>query len=121
MTKLGPYERMRIVHVITRLILGGAQENTMLTCEGLADAARGDADHRPGAGARGRADHPRLGGGYRLIVRRTAMRREIHPLRDCASYRALMRPLRDLRPDVMHSIPPRRASWPAGPRPGAAA
>ena len=26
---------MKIVHVITRLILGGAQENTLLTCEGL--------------------------------------------------------------------------------------
>ncbi len=26
---------MRIVHVITRLILGGAQENTVLTCEDL--------------------------------------------------------------------------------------
>ena len=27
---------LRIVHVITRLIVGGAQENTLLTCEGLA-------------------------------------------------------------------------------------
>ena len=26
---------MRIVHVITRLIIGGAQENTLLTVEGL--------------------------------------------------------------------------------------
>ena len=26
---------MRIVHVITRLILGGAQENTLLTVDGL--------------------------------------------------------------------------------------
>ena len=26
---------MRIVHVITRLILGGAQENTVLCCEDL--------------------------------------------------------------------------------------
>ena len=26
---------MRIAHIITRLILGGAQENTLLTCEGL--------------------------------------------------------------------------------------
>jgi len=26
---------MKIVHVITRMILGGAQENTLLTCEGL--------------------------------------------------------------------------------------
>jgi len=30
---------MRILHLITRLVLGGAQENTVLTCEGL--AARG--------------------------------------------------------------------------------
>ena len=26
---------MRIVHIITRLIIGGAQENTLLTVEGL--------------------------------------------------------------------------------------
>src|SRR6478735_8944692 len=29
------FSRMRIVHVITRLILGGAQEKTLLTVEGL--------------------------------------------------------------------------------------
>ena len=34
---------MRIVHVITRLIIGGAQENTLLTCEGL--SARGHEVH----------------------------------------------------------------------------
>ena len=28
---------MRIVHVITRLIIGGAQENTLLSCEGQQD------------------------------------------------------------------------------------
>ena len=28
---------MRIVHVITRLIIGGAQENTLLSCEGQHD------------------------------------------------------------------------------------
>ena len=27
--------RVKVCHVITRLILGGAQENTLLTCEGL--------------------------------------------------------------------------------------
>ena len=26
---------MKIIHIITRLILGGAQENTLFTCEGL--------------------------------------------------------------------------------------
>ena len=30
-----PEGDMRIIHVITRLILGGAQENTLLTVEGL--------------------------------------------------------------------------------------
>src|SRR6185369_12377139 len=28
---------MRIVHIITRLIIGGAQENTLLSCEGQHD------------------------------------------------------------------------------------
>jgi len=32
----GQGSTMRIVHVITRLIIGGAQENTLLTVEGLA-------------------------------------------------------------------------------------
>src|SRR3954453_11778862 len=27
---------LRVLHIITRLIVGGAQENTLLTCEGLA-------------------------------------------------------------------------------------
>ncbi len=33
---------MKIVHVITRLILGGAQENTLLTVEGLHHRHRDD-------------------------------------------------------------------------------
>ena len=51
---------MRIVHVITRLILGGAQENTLLTVEGLHHRyrRRRDPDHRPGRRARGRPVRP---------------------------------------------------------------
>lgn len=30
---------MHIVHIITRLILGGAQENTLITCKLLAERA----------------------------------------------------------------------------------
>ena len=33
---------MRIVHIITRLIIGGAQENTLLTVEGLHHHYRDD-------------------------------------------------------------------------------
>src|SRR5437870_511909 len=32
-----PHAPMRIVHVITRLIVGGAQENTLLSCQGQHD------------------------------------------------------------------------------------
>src|SRR5271168_1682148 len=39
---LTPEGEMRMVHVITRLILGGAQENTLLTVEGLHHHYRDD-------------------------------------------------------------------------------
>ncbi len=94
---------MKVCHVITRLILGGAQENTLLTCEGL---------HRrghevtlvtgPPRGPEGELLERAKAGGYRVEVV-DAMRREIHPLRDLASYRALKRLLREIAPDVMHS------------------
>jgi len=94
---------MKICHVITRLILGGAQENTLLTCEGL--HARGHDVTLltgPPVGPEGELLSRARAGGYRVIVL-DAMRREIHPLRDRATYRELLRLLGEIRPDVMHS------------------
>ncbi len=94
---------MRIVHVITRLILGGAQENTLLTCEGL--ARRGHdvtLITGPAIGPEGQLVDRAIGGGYRLIVI-DALRRAIHPMRDRASFRALIRHFNSLAPEVMHS------------------
>lgn len=94
---------MKVVHVITRLILGGAQENTILTCEGL--ARRGHdvtLITGPPRGPEGQLLDRAIAGGYRLIVI-DAMRREIHPLRDRRSYHSLLRYLTSLKPDVMHS------------------
>lgn len=94
---------MRICHVITRLILGGAQENTLLTCEGL--CARG---HEvtlitgPALGPEGELMTRARAGGYRVIVI-DSLRREIHPWRDLLAYRRLVRCLGELSPDVMHS------------------
>jgi len=85
------------------MILGGAQENTLLTCEGL--GARG---HEvtlvtgPPLGPEGQLLTRARAGGYRVIVL-DDLRREIHPFRDYSAGRALRRLLAELRPDVMHS------------------
>ena len=94
---------MKICHVITRLILGGAQENTLLTCEGLHERGH-DVTllTGPPVGPEGELLSRARAGGYRVVVL-DAMRREIHPLRDRATRRGLVRLLSEIRPDVMHS------------------
>jgi len=94
---------MRICHVITRLILGGAQENTILTCEGL--HARGHdvtLITGPALGPEGELLSRAAAGGYRLIVI-DAMRRAINPLLDQKAYRRCVRYLKELRPRIVHS------------------
>ena len=95
---------VRIVHIITRLILGGAQENTLLTVE--------EQHHRhqdtvtlitgPPLGPEGslleRAQ--RQGLDVRLV---DEMRRAIHPWRDWITYRRLVTLLRELKPEVVHT------------------
>jgi len=94
---------MKVCHAITRLILGGAQENTILTCEGL--RARGHdvtLITGPAQGPEGELTGRAAAGGYRLIVL-DDLRRRINPRRDWLAHRGLLRLLRELRPDVMHS------------------
>lgn len=94
---------MRICHAITRLILGGAQENTLLTCEGL--HARGHDVTLltgPTLGPEGELLTRALAGGYR-VIEIDSMRREINPLLDWKAYGQLRKVLGELRPDIMHS------------------
>jgi glycosyltransferase involved in cell wall biosynthesis len=94
---------VRICHVITRMILGGAQENTLLTCEGL--HARGHdvtLVTGPALGPEGELMTRARAGGYRVVVV-DPLRREVHPLRDLAALRSLGRALAGIRPDIMHS------------------
>ncbi|HSZ57244.1 MAG TPA: glycosyltransferase family 4 protein [Tepidisphaeraceae bacterium] len=94
---------MKIVHVITRLIVGGAQENTLISCEGQHD--RG---HEvtlitgPPMGPEGSLLERANSYGYRVEVL-DSMRRAILPGRDYVTYRTLVRRFRELKPDVVHT------------------
>lgn len=95
---------MKIVHLITRLIIGGAQENTLLTVE---DQFRDYGDEvtliaGPGLGPEGSLVERARRGGFDLRVI-DAMRRNIHPGRDWASYRAALSMLREIEPQIVHT------------------
>jgi len=95
---------MRIAHIITRLIVGGAQENTILTCEDLLHIHGDDVllVTGPGLGPEGslEAEARRRGVPLRMLPE---LRRAIRPSRDLASYFAIRRALRDFRPEVVHT------------------
>ena len=109
---------MRIVHVITRLIIGGAQENTLLTVEGLhhhyhdevtlitgpAEGPEGDLFDRTA----------QLGLNVEVIPE---LVRPIRPITDLRAYVRLRAAFRRLKPEVVHThsskagILGRAAAW----------
>jgi len=95
---------MRILHVITRMILGGAQENTLLNCEDLIRDHHDDVllVTGPPLGPEGSLlDRARRNGVPVTVI--DSLRREIHPWRDLSSYRRLKRIIREFGPDVVHT------------------
>ena len=109
---------MRIVHVITRLILGGAQENTLLTVEGLHHRHRDEVIliTGPAEGPEGDLfDRARNQG---LDVRvMPELVRAIRPATDFSAYQKLREMIREIKPDVVHThsskagILGRAAAW----------
>ncbi len=95
---------MKIAHIITRLIIGGAQENTVHTVE---DHVREFGDEvtlltGPALGPEGTLIPRAEQSGCKLIIL-DELRRSIHPLRELAAYRKLKKHLRKLRPDIVHT------------------
>jgi glycosyltransferase involved in cell wall biosynthesis len=94
---------MRIVHIITRLIIGGAQENTLLSCQGQHDHG-----HEvtlitgPPMGPEGSLLERARGYGFNVEVY-DEMRRSILPRKDWKTYRHLIDRLKQLNPDVVHT------------------
>lgn len=94
---------MKIVHVITRLILGGAQENTLITCKLLAERGHDvTLITGPALGPEGELFNQTQGQKYETVVI-DEMRRAIEPFKDFVSYRKLKKLLRQLQPDIVHT------------------
>jgi len=94
---------MHICHVITRLIIGGAQENTLLTCEGL--HARGyevTLISGPTRGPEGSLVERARRGGYRYIELPELIR-AVNPWMDLRARRMLSGEFQLLRPDIVHT------------------
>ena len=109
---------MRVVHVITRMIIGGAQENTLFNC---LDLVRQHGDEvllvtGPSLGPEG--DLLSEGRAGELAIELIpSLRRDIHPLADWSARRAIEQTLKKFRPDVVHThsakagLLGRQAAW----------
>ncbi|MCA9244204.1 MAG: glycosyltransferase family 4 protein [Phycisphaerales bacterium] len=94
---------MRICHVITRLIIGGAQENTLLTCEGL-HALGHDVTliSGPTTGPEGSLRERAIAGGY-AFIEVPELVRAVNPWLDARAVRELRRHYSILKPDIVHT------------------
>ncbi|WP_145177248.1 glycosyltransferase family 4 protein [Rubripirellula lacrimiformis] len=95
---------MRIAHVITRMIIGGAQENTLLNCLDLIQDYGDDVllITGPSLGPEGNLlDQGRAGQLPTRIL--PSLRRAIHPVHDWQAARDIRSAIRDFAPDVVHT------------------
>lgn len=98
---------MRVAHLITRMIVGGAQENTLFNCRDLIELHGDDVllITGPAIGPEGDLlQQGRAGGQAEVPVHEIdSLQRAIDPRRDYASYFAIKRALQRFQPDVVHT------------------
>lgn len=95
---------LNIVHIITRLIIGGAQENTLQTVENQ-QTLHGDTVTLitgPSIGPEGSLMHRAQQGEFRLEVVPSLIR-SISPRQDWQAYRQLVKLLKEIQPDIVHT------------------
>jgi len=98
---------MKIAHIITRMIIGGAQENTLFNCLDLARdfgdqvvLLTGTTTGPEGKLLEGMSEAERAAIDIQIVP---GLRRSIHPWHDWRAQRELTRALRRIRPDVVHT------------------
>jgi glycosyltransferase involved in cell wall biosynthesis len=95
---------MRVTHVITRLIVGGAQENTVDSVLGLRARHALDVDliSGPTDGPEGSLE-PAFASCPNVLTLAPHLRRSVHPWNDWRALHELTRLLRQRRPDLVHT------------------
>jgi glycosyltransferase involved in cell wall biosynthesis len=95
---------MRLAHVITRLIVGGAQENTVASVLGLRQFPEFDVSliSGPAIGAEGSLVPAMASAGCPVILVPDLVR-PVHPFKDLGALLALTRLFRKTQPDVVHT------------------
>ena len=94
---------MKIVHIITRLILGGAQENTLITCKLLAQRGHNvTLITGPAIGPEGELFNQAKDNGYKIIVV-DKLKRAINPIDDIPAYYEIKKILKQINPDIVHT------------------
>ena len=95
---------MRIMHISTRLIVGGSQENTVLSCIGQADDGHDvSLVFGPTHGPEGILLEPVEADGRIEPIETPNLVRELAPRRDWRCLRELRTLIRDWKPDVVHT------------------
>lgn len=94
---------MRVIHVITRLIVGGAQENTIETVLGLNERPGLDVSlvAGPTTGQEGTLERRVAERGLLTLV--PSLVRPVSPWRDLQAYRSLCAHFRAKRPELVHT------------------
>ena len=95
---------MRVAHVITRLIVGGAQENTIASVLGLREKPGVEVTllSGPTTGPEGTLE-PRAAESPGLLTLVPELVRPVSPLHDWLALRKLTRHFRQQRPDIVHT------------------
>jgi glycosyltransferase involved in cell wall biosynthesis len=95
---------MRVTHVITRLVIGGAQENTVATVLGLQKKPGVEVNliAGPTAGPEGSLESA-LQNDSGLLTVLPSLVRPIHPVKDMIAVARLTKIFRQIRPDIVHT------------------
>jgi glycosyltransferase involved in cell wall biosynthesis len=95
---------MRVTHIITRLVVGGAQENTVASVLGLRQKPGVEVHliSGPTTGPEGSLESE-FAGTPEILTRVPELVRPIHPLKDWLALRQLEKILCEQKPDIVHT------------------